>query len=102
MRAEDDQPRVDIPSVDIQFVPERFEWEQLKDYALEAEELDDGAIWVVDHLAGRPMGSENLFECFAWLGALAASVERISLGSLVTNVWNRNVGTAVVSSHVYA
>ena len=60
MRAESDQPQVDI-----QFIPERFEWGQLEDYALEAEELGYGAIWVVDHLAGRPMGSENLVECFA-------------------------------------
>lgn len=97
MRAEGDQPHVDI-----QFIPVRFEWGQLEDYALEAEELGYGAIWVVDHLAGRPMGSENLFECFAWLGALAATVKRISLGSLVTNVWNRNVGTAVVSAATVA
>jgi alkanesulfonate monooxygenase SsuD/methylene tetrahydromethanopterin reductase-like flavin-dependent oxidoreductase (luciferase family) len=36
-----------------------------------------------------------MLECFTLLGALAEATTTIELGSLVTNVWNRGVGTAV-------
>ncbi|MDA2944909.1 MAG: LLM class flavin-dependent oxidoreductase [Actinomycetota bacterium] len=86
------------PVVDVQFTSGYADWSHLRDSALAAEESGYGAVWIVDHLAGRSMGGEQSFEAFTWLGALAASTSRIELGALVVNAWNREVGVSAVGA----
>jgi alkanesulfonate monooxygenase SsuD/methylene tetrahydromethanopterin reductase-like flavin-dependent oxidoreductase (luciferase family) len=88
--------------VDYQLTSGHADWPRLRDSAQWAEANGFGAIWVVDHIAGRSMGGDQAYESFTWLGAMAASTERIELGSLVTNVWNRSVGTAIVAAATVA
>ncbi len=88
--------------VDLQITSGHVDWSHLRDTAQWADEQDFGALWIVDHLAGKSMGGEASFEAFSWLGALAASTSRIELGSLVLNVWNRSVGVSVVGAATVA
>jgi alkanesulfonate monooxygenase SsuD/methylene tetrahydromethanopterin reductase-like flavin-dependent oxidoreductase (luciferase family) len=88
--------------LDIQFTSGHCDWQRLLDSALAAEAAGYGALWVVDHLAGRSMGGNQSFEAFTWLGALASSTERIELGALVVNAWNREVGVAAVGAATVA
>lgn len=88
--------------IDYQLTSGHADWPRLRDSAQWAEANGFGAIWVVDHIAGRSMGGDQAFESFTWLGAMAASTQRIELGSLVTNVWNRSVGTAIVAAATVA
>jgi alkanesulfonate monooxygenase SsuD/methylene tetrahydromethanopterin reductase-like flavin-dependent oxidoreductase (luciferase family) len=81
--------------VDIQFSPANTDWATLKAAALAAEQREFGAVFVFDHLAGQPLGGTSMLECFAVLGALAEATTRIELGTMVANVWNRQVGTLV-------
>jgi alkanesulfonate monooxygenase SsuD/methylene tetrahydromethanopterin reductase-like flavin-dependent oxidoreductase (luciferase family) len=81
--------------VDIQFSPASTDWATLRDAALWADESNYGALWVFDHLAGVALGGDTMLEAFALLGALAELTERIELGTLVANVWNRQPGTLV-------
>ena len=48
------------------------------------------------------MGGKQAYEAFTWLGAMAAVTDRIELGSLVTNVWNRSIGTSIVGAATVA
>ena len=89
-------------AIDYQLTSGHCDWVRLRDSAQWAEGNGFGAIWVVDHIAGRSMGGEQAYEAFTWLGAIAATTERIELGSLVTNVWNRNIGTAIVAAATVA
>ena len=89
-------------TIDYQLTSGHCDWARLRDSAQWAEDNGFGAIWVVDHIAGRSMGGEQAYEAFTWLGAIAATTERIELGSLVTNVWNRNIGTAIVAAATVA
>jgi alkanesulfonate monooxygenase SsuD/methylene tetrahydromethanopterin reductase-like flavin-dependent oxidoreductase (luciferase family) len=84
--------------VDVQFTSGHADWSRMRDAALAAEESGYGAVWIVDHLAGRSMGGDQSFEAFSWLGALAASTSRIELGALVINAWNREVGVSAVGA----
>ena len=88
--------------IDYQLTSGHADWPRLRDSAQWAEANGFGAIWVVDHIAGRSMGGDQALESFTWLGAMAASTQRIELGSLVTNVWNRSVGTAIVAAATVA
>ena len=85
--------------VDVQFSPAHCEWAELRDACLAADAGPFGALWVYDHLSGRTLagGSTNL-ECFSLLGALAELTKQIELGTLVANVWNRQVGTLVTAA----
>ena len=89
-------------AVDYQITSGHADWPHLRDSAQWAEESGFGAIWVVDHLAGSSMGGDQSYEAFTWLGAMAATTERIELGSLVTNVWNRSIGTSIVGAATVA
>ena len=85
--------------VDVQFSPAHCEWAELRDACLAADAGPFGALWVYDHLAGRTLaGGHTNLECFSLLGALAELTERIELGTLVANVWNRQVGTLVTAA----
>ncbi len=81
--------------VDIQFSPANTDWTTLRAAALSAEQRGFGGVFVFDHLAGAPLGGSTMIECFTLLGALAEVTERVALGTMVANVWNRQVGTLV-------
>jgi alkanesulfonate monooxygenase SsuD/methylene tetrahydromethanopterin reductase-like flavin-dependent oxidoreductase (luciferase family) len=85
-------------TVDVQFNAGNADWPLLLDATLAAEDAGFGAVWVFDHLAGVSLRGHGMLECFTWLGALAASTRRIELGSLVTNVWNREPGVLAVAA----
>ena len=84
-----------MTTVDIQFSPANADWVALRDAVQAADESEFGAVWVFDHLAGVALGGTTMLECFTLLGAIAAVTERIELGTMVANVWNRQVGTLV-------
>ena len=88
--------------IDYQLTPGHCDWPRLRDSAQWADSSGFGAIWVVDHLAGSSMGGKQAYEAFTWLGAMAAVTDRIELGSLVTNVWNRSIGTSIVAAATVA
>ncbi len=84
-----------MTTVDIQFSQAGIDWPTLRDAALAADDGTFGAIWVFDHLAGAALGGTTMIECFTLLGALATVTRRVELGTMVANVWNRQVGTLV-------
>ncbi|MEX0847528.1 MAG: LLM class flavin-dependent oxidoreductase [Ilumatobacteraceae bacterium] len=84
--------------VDIQLNPAAEPWQSLRDGVLVAEAAGFGTAWVFDHFAGDVLTGSGMIECFTLLGALAASTERIGLGSLVVNVANRNPGVMALSA----
>lgn len=81
--------------VDLQLSPTRCEWSELRDASVAAEEMGFSALWAFDHLAGVALGGHTMLECFTLLGALAEATTAIELGTLVVNVWNRQIGTLV-------
>ncbi|MGA1053220.1 MAG: LLM class flavin-dependent oxidoreductase [Ilumatobacteraceae bacterium] len=84
--------------VDVQFSPASTDWPRLRSAAIAAEARGFGAIHVFDHLAGVPLGGSTMLECFTVLGCLAEVTESIELGTMVANVWNRQVGTLVTGA----
>jgi alkanesulfonate monooxygenase SsuD/methylene tetrahydromethanopterin reductase-like flavin-dependent oxidoreductase (luciferase family) len=84
--------------VDIQFSPANTDWATLRVATLEAERRGYGAAMVFDHLAGKPLEGRTMLECFSLLGALAEVTSTIELGTMVANVWNRQVGTLVTAA----
>jgi alkanesulfonate monooxygenase SsuD/methylene tetrahydromethanopterin reductase-like flavin-dependent oxidoreductase (luciferase family) len=82
--------------VDILFDPFGGRWEDLRDAAVLAEEAGFDGVWLYDHLAGSVHGAPHVVECWTILSALAGAVPRITLGSLVLNVANRDAGTLAV------
>jgi alkanesulfonate monooxygenase SsuD/methylene tetrahydromethanopterin reductase-like flavin-dependent oxidoreductase (luciferase family) len=88
----------DAVALDVQISASRAPWPAVREATLRAEERGFGAVWVFDHLAGVALDGDRGLECFAWLGALAEATARIELGTLVANVWNRQVGTLVVAA----
>ena len=86
-----------MPIIDIQLSAATTDWPTLRTAACEAEQRGYGAIWVLDHLAGLPLGGHTMIEAFTLLGALSQTTERIELGTMVANVWNRQPGTLVTA-----
>lgn len=84
--------------VDIQLSPAETDWITLRAATLEAERRGYGAAMVFDHLAGTPLGGSTMIECFTLLGAIAEATSTIELGTMVANVWNRQVGTLVTAA----
>lgn len=84
-----------MTTVDIQFSPANTDWPTLRFAARTAEARGYGALWVLDHLAGVPLGGSSMLEAFTLLGALAEATDQIELGTMVANAWNRQVGTLV-------
>jgi len=82
--------------VDLLFDPFGGRWEDLRDAVLLAEEAGFDGIWLYDHLAGSVHGAPHVLECWTVLTAVAASVPRLTVGSLVLNVANRDPGTLAV------
>ena len=81
--------------VDILISPANTDWPTLRAAAVEAEHRGFGAVHVFDHLAGLPLDGTTMLECFSLLGALCEVTDRVELGTMVANVWNRQVGTLV-------
>lgn len=84
--------------VDLQVNPAVLGWEEIQDVAIAAESAGFGAFHVFDHLAGLPLTGTSMIECFSLLGALAVTTDTLELGTMVVNVWNRQVGTLVTSA----
>jgi alkanesulfonate monooxygenase SsuD/methylene tetrahydromethanopterin reductase-like flavin-dependent oxidoreductase (luciferase family) len=78
--------------IDVQLSPAVEAWPSLRSGVLVAEEAGFDCAWVFDHFAGDMLRGTTMLECFTLLGALAATTERIGLGSLVANVNNRPAG----------
>jgi alkanesulfonate monooxygenase SsuD/methylene tetrahydromethanopterin reductase-like flavin-dependent oxidoreductase (luciferase family) len=89
---------VAVTVVDIQLSPARTDWPTLRAATVEAERRGFGAVHVFDHLAGLPLRGHTVLECFALLGALCEVTERVELGTMVANVWNRQAGTLVTAA----
>src|SRR4029078_2528158 len=53
-------------------------------------------VWLYDHLAGSVHGAPHVLECWTVLTAVAASVPRLTVGSLVLTVATRDPGTLAV------
>src|SRR5204863_6229625 len=69
---------------------------EVHDGAIAAEKAGLAGVWLNDHLAGSVEGASRVLECWTTLTAIAASVPRITVGSLVLNVANRDAGTLAV------
>lgn len=82
--------------VDLLFDPFGGRWPDLRDGAVLAEQAGFDGVWLYDHLAGSVHGSSRVLECWTALTAIAATVPRIAIGSLVLNVANRDAGTLAV------
>jgi alkanesulfonate monooxygenase SsuD/methylene tetrahydromethanopterin reductase-like flavin-dependent oxidoreductase (luciferase family) len=82
--------------VDLLFDPFGGRWKDLRDAAVAAEAAGFDGVWLYDHLAGSVHGAADVLECWTILSALAAAVPRLSIGSLVLNVANRDAGTLAV------
>jgi len=81
---------------DLLFDPFGGRWDDLRDAALAAEAAGFDGVWLYDHLAGSVHRAPHVLECWTVLSALAAAVPRITVGSLVLNVANRDAGTLAV------
>ena len=89
--------------LDLQFNAATTPWPVLRDASHAADEAGYDALWVFDHLAGLSVNGTSMIEAFTLLGALAASTERVALGSLVVNVAHRQPAiTAVGAASVQA
>jgi alkanesulfonate monooxygenase SsuD/methylene tetrahydromethanopterin reductase-like flavin-dependent oxidoreductase (luciferase family) len=82
--------------VDLLFDPFGGRWDDLREAAVRAEAAGFDGLWLYDHLAGSVHGAPHVLECWTVLSALAAAVPRVTVGSLVLNVANRDAGTLAV------
>ena len=82
--------------LDVLFDPFGGRWPDLRDGAVLAEQAGFAGVWLYDHLAGSVHGASRVLECWTTLTAIAATVPRIAVGSLVLNVANRDAGTLAV------
>jgi len=78
--------------IDLQLNQGSASWPQLRDAAIAAQEAGFGTLWNLDHFSGDMFGAESMLECFTSLTAWAGVTSTIGLGTLVTNVMNREPG----------
>jgi len=84
----------DLPvKIDLLFDPFGVTWRDVHEGALAAEAEGFDGVWLYDHLAGSVHGEGRVLECWTTLTAIAASVPRIAVGTMVLNVANRDPGT---------
>ena len=79
--------------IDVLFDTFEGHWNEVHDGAIAAEQAGLAGVWLNDHLAGSVEGASRVLECWTTLTAIAATVPRITVGSLVLNVANRDAGT---------
>jgi len=84
--------------IDLQLSPAVEPWPMLLDGVCIAESRGFDTAWVFDHFDGSMLSGSTMLECFSLLGALAASTDRIRLGTLVVNVANRVPGVMAQSA----
>ena len=82
--------------IDVLFDTFEGSWNEVHDGAVAAEQAGLAGVWLNDHLAGSVEGASRVLECWTTLTAIAATVPRITVGSLVLNVANRDAGTLAV------
>ena len=87
-----------LPHYDTSYAGEPVSWARVREVARLAERAGYDSIWVSDHLFldfakyGGPADSQDAFECWTTMSALAASTERVRIGSLVVCNDLRNPG----------
>ena len=81
---------------DVLLDPFGASWVQVREAAVAAEAAGFDGVWTYDHLAGSVHNRSRVLECWTTLTAIAASVPRITIGSMVLNVANRDAGTLAV------
>ena len=79
--------------VDVLLDPFGVDWPTFAHAAAAAEAAGFDGVWTYDHLAGSVHGASSVLECWTALTALAATVPRVVIGSMVLNVANRDAGT---------
>jgi alkanesulfonate monooxygenase SsuD/methylene tetrahydromethanopterin reductase-like flavin-dependent oxidoreductase (luciferase family) len=82
--------------IDLLFDPFEATWPDVREGAIAAEGEGFDGVWLYDHLAGSVHRQRWVLECWTTLTAVAVAVPRISIGSLVLNVANRDPGTLAV------
>lgn len=82
--------------IDLLFDPFEATWTGVREGAIAAEGEGFDGVWLYDHLAGSVHRQRWVLECWTTLTAIAATVPRISIGSMVLNVANRDPGTLAV------
>lgn len=82
--------------IDLLFDPFGATWTDVRDGVLAAEGEGFDGIWLYDHLAGSVHRQDRVLECWTILTAIAATVPRLAIGSMVLNVANRDAGTLAV------
>ncbi len=65
-------------------------WQEARACAVEVDELGFDSAWVCDHVYGVPLPQNPIFEAWTQLAAVAAIMERVELGTLVTPPFFRN------------
>ena len=78
--------------IDLQLNQGSAQWPLLRDAGVAAEEAGFTTLWNLDHFSGAAFGSDSMLECFTSLSAWASATTTIGLGTLVTNVMNREPG----------
>ena len=78
--------------IDVQLNQGSAPWPLLHDAGIAAEEAGFSTLWNLDHFSGAAFDSDSMMECFTSLTAWATTTSAIGLGTLVTNVMNREPG----------
>jgi alkanesulfonate monooxygenase SsuD/methylene tetrahydromethanopterin reductase-like flavin-dependent oxidoreductase (luciferase family) len=78
--------------IDIQLNQGAAPWPALRDAAIAAEETGYSTLWNLDHFSGSMFRADSMLECFTCITAWAGVTNTIGLGTLVTNVMNREPG----------
>ena len=78
--------------IDIQLNQGAAPWPALRDAAIAAEETGYSTLWNLDHFSGSMFRTDSMLECFTSITAWAGVTNTIGLGTLVTNVMNREPG----------
>ncbi|MDH3706533.1 MAG: LLM class flavin-dependent oxidoreductase [Acidimicrobiia bacterium] len=84
--------------LDVLFDPFGGRWDDLGEAAALVAGEGFGGVWLYDHLAGSVHRAPHVLECWTALTAIAATVPRITVGSLVLNAANRDPATLAIAA----